>query len=113
MEEQEALLKKETLAEQQKYDHDANQIPQLVRLNSIQELVTLEDMVLQQHEEEVQKLESIVTQQSLRQNARLEERLLGVAGKRTRSWGWREGGRSRRRRLRGANRCLQNRNWWS
>jgi hypothetical protein len=73
--EQEALLKKETLAEQQKYDHDGNQKAQLVRLDSTQEMVTLEDIVLQL-EEEVEKLESILTQQSLRQNARLEERLL-------------------------------------
>jgi hypothetical protein len=81
LQEQEAMLKKETLAEQeQKCDdhdhHDGNSPkPQLVRLDSIQEMVTLEDMVLQ-HEEEVKKLESLVTQQSARQNARLEERLL-------------------------------------
>jgi hypothetical protein len=75
LEEKEARLQKEILAEKHNYDHHGNKKPKLERIDSMREMQTLEDLVMQ-HEEEVKKLESMVMQQSARQNERLEERLL-------------------------------------
>jgi len=74
LEEKEARLQREIQKEKQNYDLEGKAKPKLVRMDSMRQMQTLEDMVIQ-HEEEVGKLESMIGSQNARQANRLEERL--------------------------------------